>query len=70
MNVGDKVKINSKLGSTNGMLVHSSHLAARRPNQEGIVCGIIQGHGGDCWFVKHGDGSVGAYCFTEFKEKS
>lgn len=60
-----KVKTVSVLGSTRGMLVRQDHIDTRRSSAEGIVRGHVPGHGGDVWWVSHGD-EVGAYCFDEF----
>ncbi|HBI25646.1 MAG: hypothetical protein UT41_C0001G0234 [Candidatus Wolfebacteria bacterium GW2011_GWC2_39_22] len=55
------------LKSTKGMLVKHEYLAARKAGATGIVMGFVPGHGGDVWWIKHEDGSIGAYCFNEFK---
>ena len=39
----------------------------REPNKIGTVMGLVAGHGGDVWWVKHEDGTVSAYMFTEFE---
>lgn len=69
---GLRVKTSSELGSTMGMFVMPKHLETRRPNALGIVLSHIPGHGGDVWWVQHGnapDGSErGAYYYAEFEE--
>lgn len=51
-----------KIGSTAGMLIVDKHLNVRREGVSGIVKGYVPGHGGDVWWVWHGDSSeVGAY---------
>lgn len=68
---GLKVKTNQTLGETTGMLIKQKHLDARRPDAKGVVRRYVPSHGGDVWFVAHGnapDGSeIGAYCFDEFE---
>lgn len=58
----------TKLEDTTGMLIQPKYLAARRSGKRGTVKGFVAGHGGDVWWVEHEDGTVGAYCFTEFEE--
>jgi NTP pyrophosphatase (non-canonical NTP hydrolase) len=64
--------ITTKLGPTMGMLIHSQHLAQRRPGQRGIYSGPVPGHGGDVWIIDHvnDDGTptgehYQAYMYTE-----
>jgi len=65
---GMKVKTTNKLGSTIGMLINPRYLCARRPNTEGILLGHVPGgHGGDVFWVKHGEADIGPYCFNEFQ---
>ncbi len=68
----DKVKVGlsvrtTKLGDTMGMLIVQNHLDARKANKEGTVAGYVPGHGGDVWWVRHADGTPGAYAFDEFE---
>ncbi len=65
--VGLHVRTNSQLGSTLGFMVVENNMNARRPDATGILIGYIPGHGGDCWWLKHGDETVAAYCFDEFE---
>lgn len=62
---GLKVKI-TKIEDTEGMLVAKKHLDARELGAIGMVMGYVPGHGGDVWWVKHGNGTIGAYTFDEF----
>ena len=64
--VGMRVKT-TRLHSTRGMIVKEHHLKVRKAGLEGTVKGYVPGHGGDVWWVEHNDGSVGAYCFNEFR---
>jgi hypothetical protein len=71
MNVNDvkpglKVRI-TKLGQTTGYMVEAKHLTWRREGEIGTVGGYIPGHGGDCYWVDHDDGTVGAYAYDEFE---
>ncbi len=66
MQVGLRVKTNGRLGETTGMFVVQKHLDARQPNKEGEIGGYVPGHGGDVWWVRHADGTIGAYMFDEF----
>ena len=66
--VGIRVKTKNKLDSTEGFLVADENLLARGCNREGEVIGWIPGHGGDLWSIRHNDGTVGAYSYTEFEE--
>ena len=63
---GMRVKTVPRLHSTDGLLVHQKHLAARDNNKVGTLINWVPGHGGDVWFVEHEDSSIAAYSFTEF----
>lgn len=68
LETGTKVKTHEKLDDTRGMLIDSRHLNARTPNAEGVIDGVVGGHGGDVYWVKHeGVEHHAAYCFTEFE---
>lgn len=64
---GTRVVTNDPLGSTSGMLVNPKHLECRRGGARGVVRGWVAGHGGDVYWVEHEDGTVGAYCWSEFE---
>ena len=64
--LGLRVKTNNRLYETRGMIIAQKHLDARQPNKEGTVSGYVPGHGGDVYWVKHDDGTTGAYVFDEF----
>lgn len=65
---GTKIRTNTVLESTSGMRVHPGHLSARRPDLPGIITGVVPGHGGDVYWVRHeGLENSAAYCFTEFE---
>jgi hypothetical protein len=65
---GTKIRTNPALESTSGMRVHPGHLAARRPDLPGLIQGVVPGHGGDVYWVRHdGIEDTAAYCFTEFE---
>jgi hypothetical protein len=62
-----KVIIHDTIDKDPGFLVKDRHLECRKPSISGIIWGVIPGHGGDVYWVKHGDETIGAYCFTEFE---
>ncbi len=64
---GTSVRTHDVLGKTTGMMNASPHLAARTPDAAGTIQGCVPGHGGDVYWVTHGDGIAAAYCFTEFE---
>jgi len=50
------------------MLIAQRHLDARRESTPGFVCGIVGGHGGDVYWVRHESGVLDApYCWDEFE---
>jgi len=68
--VGLHVRTYNKLRSAIGFIVHEKYLDARSPNKRGEILGYIPGHGGDCWWIKHSNSTIGAYCFDEFEPSS
>jgi len=64
---GLRVRITKDEGTT-GLMIAPKNLEARGVDKIGVVTGYVPGHGGDVWWVRHDDGSVGAYVFTEFEE--
>lgn len=64
--LGLRVKTVEELGTTKGMLINIRHLEARESNKFGVVGGYVPGHGGDVWWVRHEDDTVGAYAVGEF----
>lgn len=65
--IGMRVKTVNQLMNSLGFYVVPSQLETRRQDAEGEVLGIYAGHGGDVWAVKHKNGSIAAYRFTEFE---
>ena len=64
---GIRVKT-TKLESTDGMMIHSSHLTVRQEGIVGTVKNYVPGHGGDVLFVQHDNSTdVGTYCYTELE---
>lgn len=60
--------ITGKLGNTTGMMIADKHLLVRQEGVLGTVLDYVPGHGGDVWFVRHGDTpAIGAYVFNEFE---
>jgi hypothetical protein len=52
-----------------GMIVPAQCVATRRVSAEGIIRGVVGGHGGDLYYVEHEahDLNYSVYCFTEFE---
>jgi hypothetical protein len=68
---GSKVKIKNKITPMNecgGFLVKGNHILCRRPNEQGEYNGWVPGAGGDIWWIKHSDGTIGAYTFDELTD--
>ncbi len=63
---GTRVRTHKKLGKTTGFLVVMKHIEARKPDAPGVIDGIVGGHGGDVYWVRHGQ-DVAAYSFSEFE---
>jgi hypothetical protein len=57
----------TELSGTEGMVVAERHLTNRRAGATGNVTAPVPGHGGDVWWVRHGDNDVAAYCASEFE---
>lgn len=65
---GTKIRTHAHLARADGMMVHHAHLAARSANATGEIAGVVGGHGGDVYWVRHGsDECLAAYCFNEFE---
>ena len=67
---GTRVKTCSEFGTEGkGFLVGRSHLDLRKPNQSGIIAGVVGGCGGDVYWVRHGteEDEVAPYGFWEFE---
>jgi hypothetical protein len=65
---GAKLKIKEKIMSKEecrGFFVHPKHLDSRRPKELAEYWGYVPGAGGDVWWVKHQDETIGAYMYTE-----
>lgn len=65
---GTKVRTHDVLGPTAGMMVGPVNMSMRRPAAMGTVHGIVGGHGGDVYWIRHeGDAPAAPYCFDEFE---
>lgn len=68
---GTKVKIRDDMNpnDTSGMLIKQEILNRRTPGVKGQICGIVGGHGGDVYWVRHdGEEDTGsAYGWWEFE---
>jgi hypothetical protein len=66
---GTCIKVDDPLGAPNGLLIKQEILDRRTPGVTGQVCGIVGGHGGDVYWVRH-DGvedTGSAYGWWEFE---
>jgi hypothetical protein len=61
---GTSVRTSEQLDDGRGLPLQGH----RKPGAPGTIAGVVGGFGGDVYWVRHDDdGSVGAYCFTEFE---
>lgn len=66
--IGTKLRIKKRIlpnDKCGGFLVKQHHIDVRRPGEEAEYAGYVPGAGGDIWWVRHQDGSIGAYTFDE-----
>jgi hypothetical protein len=63
---GTRVRTHETLGSMRGMMPTVEQLEARKPNVAGEIAGVAGG-GGDIYWVKHDDGVLAPYCWSEFE---
>jgi hypothetical protein len=49
---------------TDSFFVAEKHISVRRSG-DGVYLGHVPGAGGDVWWVKHEDDTIGAYSYTE-----
>jgi hypothetical protein len=64
---GTLVQTHERLGRTDGLIVPQAAIAARRQDAAGVIVGVVMGHGGDVYWVRHLDETVAPYCFDEFE---
>lgn len=65
---GTRVRTNDVLESGRGIFVRYACMVERVPGEEGIIVGVVPGHGGDVYWVHHeGANNDAPYCFTEFE---
>lgn len=64
---GIPVHTHKKLDKADGLVAMPTLIANRRGDADGAIDGIVPGHGGDVYWVKHTDMKVALYCFTEFE---
>lgn len=48
-------------------MVHPTNIANRTPGAKGKIAGVVGGHGGDVYWVDHGDDKSAAYGWWEFE---
>ena len=68
---GEKVKIKKKIQDKwdcRSFFVKDKHIDCRRPNEIGEYMGYVPCAGGDVWWIKHQDETVGAYVYTELTD--
>jgi len=70
---GEPIKVKTKSDivgkeECRGFFVKEHHLDARKPNTIGFYNGFVPGAGGDVWWIKHEDGTVGAYGYWELTD--
>jgi hypothetical protein len=64
--VGMRIVINDIKG-TKGFNVAREHIDNRALHARGIILGYISGHGGEVYAVKHDNGSIAVYHYSEFE---
>ena len=75
---GTKIIIHDSIGPCYGIYVKDNFIANRKPGGPGIILGYVPGHGGDIYWVFHGnelpanlkeikDEDVGVYGWMEFE---
>ena len=66
---GTRVQVNEKLDTPSGMLIKAEVLERRTPGVSGQINGVVGGHGGDVYWVRHdGEEDKGsAYGWWEFE---
>jgi hypothetical protein len=70
--IGAVVKVKAKIASPDScraFFVVEKHIIARKAGALGQYAGWVPGAGGDVWWVRHDDGSVGAYMYNELTDK-
>jgi hypothetical protein len=65
---GTKILTHAKLDPITGFSISSKHIDLRKPETSGEIYGVVAGHGGDVYWVRHeGDVYPAAYCYSEFE---
>jgi hypothetical protein len=65
---GTPVRTHKTLHATEGFPVAPKHVEARRADAPGTIEGLVGGHGGDVYWVRHpGAGVLAPYGFYEFE---
>lgn len=62
-----KVIIHDTIDKNPGFSVKRNHLECRKPSISGIIWGVVPNHGGNVYWVKHEDETIGAYGYPEFE---
>lgn len=69
--IGTALRIKKRIAPTEkcgGFLVKQEYLKARRPSEDAQYAGWVAGAGGDVWWIRHQDGSIGAYSYDEITD--
>ena len=75
---GFKIKINDTIEDPRGMMIKHEYLSRRTPGINGVILGCVPGHGGDVYWVFHGESigdldvdheQVSVYGFWEFENR-
>lgn len=70
--IGTPVRIADEIASKEscgGFLVKQDYIDSRKSSIDAEYAGFFPGTGGDVWAIKHDDGSIGAYMFTEVLDR-
>ena len=52
-----------------GFFVKEQYIKARKPSTNGVYIGYVPGAGGDIWWIKHEDETIGAYLVNEIFDR-
>lgn len=64
---GTRIRTHATLESAADIVAPTAQLWARRGDTDGIITGVVPGHGGDVYWVRHETmGTVAPYCYREF----
>jgi hypothetical protein len=66
---GTPIRTHDVLDSEYGLLLSANCRAQRRPSANGVIRGVVPGHGGEVYCVEHNhrDEFYASYSYTEFE---